>query len=156
MGSFSWLRADNLTEFENISGTQEYKMLIPKEFGGGYIQDNYMDYGDIFDKNTGLEYDMYELLAFWNKESTFVEGEKTYTVSERLQFDGAFPNLKPKDKYTDNNRCLGIDIGCYTEQIKKLKYPLKLVSVEYKGDYESCKNFSDSDPNQGFFPTYRK
>ena len=36
----------------------------------------------------------------------------------------------------------------------KLKYPLKLVSVSYKGTYEDCDGVSYGDPNQGFFRTY--
>ena len=34
----------------------------------------------------------------------------------------------------------------------KLKYPLKLVSVRYKGTYEDCEGCSYDDPNQGLTP----
>jgi hypothetical protein len=54
------------------------------------------------------------------------------------------------------NRCKGIDIGCYDEQIDKLKYPLKLVSISYKGTYEECEMRSYGDPEQGFCKTYWK
>jgi hypothetical protein len=37
MGSFSWLRADHCTKRHNISLGDSYKILIPQEFGGGYI-----------------------------------------------------------------------------------------------------------------------
>ena len=53
-----------------------------------------------------------------------------------------------------NNRCKGIDIGCYDVQVDKLRYPLKLVSASYKGTYEECERRSYSDPNQGFYKTY--
>ena len=53
-----------------------------------------------------------------------------------------------------NNRCKGIDIGCYDDQIDRLKYPLKLVSASYKGTYEDCEGKSYGDPNQGFGKTY--
>lgn len=45
MGSFSWLRADRSTKRKNIAKGDSYKILIPKEFGGGYIKDVYHDYG---------------------------------------------------------------------------------------------------------------
>ena len=45
MGSFSRNKADNLTAIENIAIGSVFKFLIPKEFGGGFIKDNYQDYG---------------------------------------------------------------------------------------------------------------
>ena len=46
--------------------------------------------------------------------------------------------LKRGNTCLQNNRSKGIDIGCYDHQIDQLKYPLKLVSVSYKGTYEEC------------------
>lgn len=142
MGSFSWLKADVTTNKANIVEGDKFACLIPEEFGGGYIVDNYRDYGYLYDKENKVKYDMYELLAFWNKEIT----------SDKLQYDGEFPNLKPIDKYTDNNRGLGIDIGCYDMDMDSLKYPLKLVSEKYAKThtYEDCPNKSFGDPIQGF------
>lgn len=147
MGSFSWLKADNLTNVANIPYGYKYKFLIPKEFGGGYIIDNYHDYGILLDGTK--TYDIYELIAFWNKDILEENGFE-------LKYDGKFPMMKEMDKHTEHNRCVGIDIGCYDEQVDKLKYPLKLVSIEYKGDYESLDRPSYYDPNQGFYPVYRK
>ena len=62
--------------------------------------------------------------------------------------------LKYGNTTLQNNRCNGIDIGCYDEQVDKLKYPLKLVSASYKGTYEECAGRSYSDPNQGFSKGY--
>ena len=45
MGSHSWTRADITTERSNFTDGDMYKLLIPKEFGGGYITDIYYDYG---------------------------------------------------------------------------------------------------------------
>lgn len=53
------------------------------------------------------------------------------------------------NKEISNNRSKGIDIGCYDHQIDQLKYPLKLVSVSYKGTYEECPEKSYGDPDQG-------
>lgn len=147
MGSFSWLKADNLTKVANVAYGQPFKFLIPKEFGGGFIKDHYQDYGYLGKKENGEpKYDMYELLAFWNKD--MVRGE--------LKYDGEFPFLKEIDDYTRHNRSLGIDIGCYNHQIDRLKYPLKLVSCSYKGTYEDLGNRSYGDPLQGFCPLKRE
>lgn len=155
MGSFSWKKADKLTKVANIVTGKPFKFLIPKEFGGGFIKDYYQDYGDLGVKEDGNpKYDMYELLAFWNADAEvpFSDGE---TIRSVLRYDGEFPLLKEIDQYTDKNRSIGIDIGCYDKEIDKLKYPLKLVSASYSGTYEECDGRSYGDPNQGWTPLYR-
>jgi len=144
MGSFSWNKADQLTAIENVACGSTFKFLIPKEFGGGFIKDKYQNYGHLGTKEDGShKYDMYELLAFWNK-------------CEGLKYDGEFPLMKEVDSYTDHNRNLGVDIGCYDEEILILKYPLKLVSASYKGTYEDLETCSFGDPDQGFGKRKRK
>ena len=147
MGSFSWLKADDLTKVANIVCDKPFKFLIPKEFGGGFIKDYYQDYGYLGTKEDGTpKYDMYELLAFWNYEVT----------KEHLKYDGLeLPKMKEIDEHTNHNRRIGINIGCCDNQIDKLKYPLKLVSASYKGSYEDLDNRSYGDPNQGFGEIYR-
>lgn len=148
MGSFSWLKADKLTKVANIAQNKPFKFLIPKEFGGGFIKDNYQNYGHLGTKENGEpKYDMYELLAFWNKDK-LEEGQILFF--EGMCFNGNFPLLKEIDEYTVHNRSLGINIGCYDYQINKLKYPLKLVSVGFKGTYEDLSTPSYGDPLQGF------
>jgi hypothetical protein len=147
MGSFSWLNADKLTKVANIAYGKPFKFLIPIEFGGGFIKDVYQDYGNLGHREDEQpKYDMYEILAFWNHEQ--VKGE--------LSYEGEFPKMKEGDGYTSKNRILGIEIGCYDKDIDKLKYPLKLVSVSYKGTYEDLETCSYGDPDQGFYVTYRK
>ena len=144
MGSFSWNKADKLTNIENIAYGSSFKFLIPQEFGGGFIKDRYQDYGYLGTKENGSpKYDMYELQAFWNK-------------AEGLKYDGEFPLMKEIDQYTNKNRIKGIDIGCYDEEIEKLKYPLKLVSASFKGTYEDLDTPSFGDPDQGFCSRKRK
>lgn len=155
MGSFSWNRADKLTAYDNIAYGDEYKLLIPEEFGGGFIQDDYQDYGIITDHTARLSYDMYELLAFWNCKQKMPAG-KNGLVKDHLKYEGDFPSLKSRDRYTDDNREYGIAIGCYDNEIDKLKYPLKLVSLSYMGTYEDCKRPSYGDPDQGFFKRKRR
>lgn len=149
MGTFSWLKADNLTKVENIVKDISFKFLIPIDYGGGYIKDYYQGYGDLgIKKDRSPKYDMYELLAFWNHE-------QVKSLGGVLKYNGCFPKMKEVDEYTNHNRNLGIDIGCYNEQIVKLKYPLKLVSASYKGCYEDLEKPSLRDPNQGLKKTYR-
>ena len=152
MGSFSWLKADNLTKVANIAYGAPFKFLIPQEFGGGFIKDYYRDYGRIGepDKNHSDtwgadegKYDVYELLALWN-------------YPEKCKYDGEFNPMKPIDKHTEHNRSLGINIGCMDNKVDQLKYPLKFVSASYKGSYEDCEGRSYNDPAQGSYPLTRK
>jgi len=147
MGSFSWLKADKLTKVKNVACGEAFKFLIPKEFGGGFINDKYQDYGYLGTKEDGNpKYDMYELLAFWNHEQ--VVGGLLYDTEE-------MPVMKEIDGNTRENRSKGIRIGCYDHQIDNLKYPLKLVSCSFKGTYEDLDEPSYGDPDQGFYKTYR-
>lgn len=169
MGSFSWLKADNLTKTANVVFGAPFKFLIPKEFGGGFIKDYYQDYGYLGKKEDGSpKYDMYELLAFWNADmqdryyaNRNDSGDpkvrlKSGSIRDRLKWAGDFPLMKEIDKNTRHNRGVGIDIGCYDNTINLLKYPLKLVSASYKGTYEDCEGRSYGDPNQGFSPLTRE
>lgn len=168
MGMFSWYRADNTNKQTNLVEGDAFKVLIPKEFGGGFIKGHYSGYGDCIvdatedeNGNPKLSYDVYELLAFWNEEAIkhkFDNDSKFHIFNEAydltLHFEGERPLVPHETVHTRHNRSLGIDIGCYDEQMANLKYPLKLVSVRYKGTYEDCQNFSHSDPDQGFWRKY--
>lgn len=146
MGSFSWLRADKATKRSNLTAGDPYKILIPEEFGGGFIKDTYYDYGYVF-YDTDHEADLYGILAYWNKcDGMIFDGDEYPTTMKDI--------LERGNTCLQNNRCKGIDIGCYDDQIDKLKYPLKLVSVSYKGTYEECEMRSYGDPEQGFTKTY--
>lgn len=148
MGSFSWTRADKATDRKNLTMGDEYKILIPKEFGGGFITDTYFDYGYVFAYDTTRENaDLYGILAYWNKcDGMFYDGDEYPSTMEDI--------LNRGNTCLQDNRCKGIDIGCYDEQIDELKYPLKLVSVEYQGTYEECSMRSYRDPEQGFYKTH--
>lgn len=146
MGSFSWLRADRTTKRSNLTYGDRYKILIPEKFGGGFIKDTYYDYGYVF-HGTDHEADLYGILAYWNH-------------CEGMEYDGdTYPEtmediLTRGKTHLQNNRCKGIDIGCYDKQVDALEYPLKLVSASYKGTYEECAGRSYGDPEQGFRKTY--
>lgn len=201
MGSFSWLKADNLTKIGNIASDMPYKMLIPAEFGGGFIKDRYQGYGHIGEKEHAIcKHDMYELLAFWNadmviscehlhdsKEMQYLEkglrkdiinchnvrwGREAMRVINVLSEFNKSPDntiavkdllfgytpdnrMKEYDNDTFYNRNIGIIIGCHDSEIRKLRYPLKLVSASYNGTYEECEGISLGDPHQGFKPVPR-
>lgn len=157
MGSFSWLKADRLTKISNIYYGCSFKFLIPKIYGSGSIKDHYQDYGYLGTKdNGGPKYDMYELLAFWNSHVKDKYSSDGKIIADNLNWFGKedgvpMPYLKEIDKFTNKNRVYGINIGCYDKQIKKLMYPLKLVSVRNNQNYEECEEISLGDPYQGFF-----
>lgn len=148
MGSFSWILADANICQDNIVPGMKIKCLIPKEFGGGYIEGRYEDYGILKGKIVSSNYisdgsfecDLYEILAFWNAK------EKTKGCESDL--------FLPVNENTEYNRLIGIDIGCYDEDVDKLKYPLKLTSELNDLSYEEIKDRSYGDPEQGFFPWY--
>jgi len=166
MGCFSWLKAVECAEsiegeYRNVYSGAPFKCLIPEKFGGGSIVDNnYQQYGRIGYKPDGSpKYDMYELLAIWNADTLVEDGVVTFDgelhkVPVKSLLKGVDWNnpLKEIDENTDHNRRLGIDIGCYDDQIDRLLYPLKLVDVEYFGDYGDCDGVSYGDPDQGFYP----
>lgn len=146
MGSFSWMRADKTTKRSNLTCGDVYKILIPQEFGGGFIKDIYYDYGYVF-YATNHKADLYGILAYWNKcDGMIYDGEEYPSTMKDI--------LERGKTCLQSNRCKGIDIGSYNEDIDKLKYPLKLVSASYKGTYEECNMRSYVDPEQGFRKTY--
>lgn len=157
MGSFSWLRADHCTKRHNISLGDSYKILIPQEFGGGYIKDKYFDYGyinyegyavyvDPNGKKTKLKQvgDLYGVLAYMNIEKY---GKSTFNTATPHIID----IIEKGWTHSDDIRFSGIDIGCYDSEIDALRFPLKLVSVSCNDNYETCSNPSYGDPEQGFY-----
>ena len=148
MGSFSFTRADKVTRRKNLTDGDVYKILIPEEFGGGYILDTYYDYGHVFEyDDTRENADLYGILAYWNKcDGMIFEGDKYPSTMKDI--------LERGNTRLQNNRCKGIEIGCYDDDIDKLKYPLKLVSASYTGTYEECDMRSYGDDEQGFCKTY--
>ena len=150
MGSFSWIRADKTTKRKNLTDGDRYKILIPQEFGGGFIKDTYYDYGYVFEyDDTKENADLYGILAYWNKcDGMIYDGEEYPSTMKDI--------LERGKTCLQSNRRKGIYIGCYDKDIDKLKYPLKLVSASYKGTYEECDMRSYFDPEQGFCKTYWK
>ena len=65
MGCFSWVKADRTTKIANIREGKPFKLLIPKEFGGGFIKDHYRGYG--YGTKTSLSYSSKETLYRLNQ-----------------------------------------------------------------------------------------
>jgi hypothetical protein len=114
------------------------------------VQFNTIPNGYVFEyDDTKENADLYGILAYWNKcEGMIFDGDEYPSTMQDI--------LERGNTHEQENRCKGIRIGCYDEQIDKLKYPLKLVSASYKGTYEECDMRSYGDPNQGFYKTYWK
>jgi len=147
MGSFSWLYADNGFGSANIRYGKPFKLMLPeearKETGFVSLADDYSDYGIL--SAMGKTFDLYELLAVWNKDVPYKDGKVSdylKSISDRW--------MKEEDENTDYNREIGISLFFDMEEGKiTLPYPLKLVRENYRGLYEDLKYFSYSDPFQG-------
>lgn len=144
MGSFAFTKADNLTLTANIPCESGFKFLIPEQYGGGFIKDFYRDYGKLGKNSNAQEpmYDMYEILAQWNRHNLPV-----YDVFESDPKTN-LNKLKPIDEYTDNNRSIGIWLH---SSPRPIEFPLKLVSPTCKLKYEEVEGISIPDPHQGFW-----
>ena len=146
MESISFIKADGTTQVANLLKNMPFKLLVPKEYGGGFIKDIYDGSGQIGKDDAGFpKYDIFEILAFWNHEMN-------EDIDFGLKWRGDFPNVKEVDDFTFENRQYGIDIGLYNKDIRKLKYPLKFVAASYKGTYEDCDGRSYLDPTGGKTP----
>lgn len=147
MGSFSWCRSEMTTKRSNLTWGDHYKVLVPEKFGGGSIPAVYTDYGELENPYGGGRADLYGILAWWNGcEDMIYDGDRRpRTMEEILRFGRTMSQA---------NRDKGIDIGCYSWDVYKLLFPLKLVSASYKGTYEECPGRSYSDPDQGFCKGY--
>ena len=155
MAKFSFTRAEATTNRSNLVTGDEYKILVPKQFGGGYIKDVYYECGVIFDGENsvyvdgdGKEYrnlphnDLYGIIAYWNDNTglKYKGSKKPVTMIEILENGDTTQNAA---------RTKGIEIGSRDNDVDKLAFPLKLVSSSYEKDYEHCIGRSYDDPTKG-------
>lgn len=142
MGQFSWL--DCKTKEQILDDVvRDVYVLVPKEFGGGHIKETCYDgYGHFGG------YDIYDLVVDWNEK----------------HFDEIIDKMKNNDwhcgnyskqledwlngTFTGEKRTIGIDIACYDDDNKRLKYPIK-ITHNPNAVYEDCKP-SLGDPKQGW------
>ena len=141
MGSFSWQYASEKSETINFCPGDEVKVLIPEHF--------------VLTKD-GKEYDLYDLVAIFNAED--LEENELNNKIKQLHKEKKLPTVEEVVELFGNDsslRSVGINIGCYDEQLDSLKYPFKIVPISEDVKYEDCNFISYGDPNQGFEYDYR-
>ena len=156
------LKADRLTKIANVFQDLKIKCLIPKEFGGGYITGYYDIWDNSLKDDKGLfvepAYSLYEIVAIWNQENESKQGNG-YDVATSPTRNRSKRQDRMTPRYntwiSQNNIYIGKNLYSSDEKIDTLKYPLKLVSLSYRGSYESCKGKSFLDPKKGTV-LYRK
>lgn len=168
MGQFSWLYSDNGKQMVDDKRVDSF-LLVPEPFQAQYGKSIKEECYDGYGRMGG--YDVYDLVADWNKESATVanmrepkreqwlpdeEGERYFQLAViRFQHDcQRLADFKVKTDEEmkaiygeDFKRMIGIDIACYDEQNAALQYPIKITSREM--DYRYA-NPSESDPDQGW------
>ena len=103
-------------------------------------------------KNKGLSDEEIRDIEDQKRQKAYNSGLSRWNYSlERLtDYKNGLSDSDMEDKYgEDFKREIGIDIACYEEQNKKLKYPIK-ITKDASAIYENCK-YSKDDPSQGCY-----
>lgn len=125
MGFFSWNTSDTHKSISNIyssRGTFTVYVLCPD--GTKIREDDYDGYGDFGGR------DIYALVAQWNRPEQCKDENGDWLPDDEI-------------------RGLGIDLACYDEDNKKLKYPIKIVE-DGNLNYEDVE-YSTGCRYQGYF-----
>ncbi len=165
MGSFSWKFADDdskrlLIGHEGYVLTPDSHCLYTKAYDG---------YGHFFENGSSEPEDIYELIAFWNRNYISRSMLKPIEISaEYCRSEEDFEKIKEGffftinrlldyKQYSDEQMCkkygngwlrlIGIDIACSDDQNSALHYPIKIVSK--KGLLYNDLPASMIDPLQG-------
>lgn len=119
MGSYAWDTAEGspLNTTPVVYPGRWVKILIPEQFGGGFIIGKYLDYGE-FSTHLG-DVNLMEWVALWN-------------LPELRNGRGVLPSINPE--YTDTLSQQGIDLAYSGEE---LSLPAKLVDLDAEGSYEN-------------------
>ena len=146
MGSFSFMYADGGRKGQaNMVPGDRVRVLIPSVFGGGALEGEYADYGNIVLAGDTVV-DVYELVALWNSAELRAAAAKVLGVPA---LDAACKMVG--DRLTPFARAVGIRVACYDEDMVRLSCPLRVVPTENEdATYESVEGVSVVDPNQGF------
>ena len=147
MGQFSWIYSDTKKQLVNGKQADTY-LLVPPEFQEKYGKAIYEPCYNGYGRFGG--YDIYELIALWNKEMIPEIIEKIRLGEWRGGSEQDIPNLQ--DFYEDAEidcelRWIGIVMACYDEDNRRLKYPIKITTKVM--EYDEIKP-SLSDPRQGW------
>lgn len=148
MGQFSWIYSDTNKQVIDDKKADTY-LLVPKAFQNKYSKAIYEGCYDGYG-NFG-KYDVYDLIAEWNKEMIpeiirrIKNGNWRCHTTER-----DVVNLKSYyegEEIDCELRWLGIIMACYDEDNFALEYPIKITTKEM--EYEDVKA-SEADPDQGW------
>ena len=147
MGSFSFMYADGGKKGQaNMVPGDRVRLLIPSVFGGGALEGEYADYGNIVLAGDTVV-DVYELIALWNSAALRAAAAKVLGVPA---LDAACKMVD--DRLTPFARAVGIRVACYDEDMVRLSCPLRVVPADNtRVSYESVEYVSVVDPNQGFY-----
>lgn len=130
MGSFSFTRADLCTRRSNFIEGDKYKMLIPKEFGGGYILDMYFDYGKVFDEpEWGAKY----VDAEGNEHLATHLGFRTGDYVPPANNNGIITGTIHNAKYADIYGILAWMNGCPDLHYSSATKPKHIISILQDG-----------------------
>lgn len=134
MGSFSFTYADTNLLVGNVLAGARYKLLVPAVFGGGWVTQNYLDYGDVAYTYKGqtLECTLFGVLGAWNTPGA--GGRDWMRAGRGSIYDP-----------------VGLELSLTAESMRALEFPLKLVSMGFTGVYEDCSGVSVPDEYQGVF-----
>lgn len=174
MGQFSWLDCKTGEQVLDNFPRKVY-VLVPKEFGGGHIEENFYDgYGHFGGK------DIYDLVADWNREYISNTPEHLFphslheygwmrqciatgrhegwsvevTAFEKKWYKAYSDLSKTREQVVAEVegvyewRYIGIDLACYDEDNAALPFPIK-ITHDADAVYEDCEP-SERDPNQGW------
>lgn len=170
MGQFSWMYANTNNEEQMLDNVRaDSYLLVPPPFQdtyGKYIKEECYDGYGRFGR-----YDVYELIAEWNREhlshhmlrdckakswrkediEAYLYGLKRqiHRVERLIDYENEELNdIEMTEKYGfDWKRLIGIDIACYNEQNESLPYPIKITNEPL--EYDDVIPSKD-DPNQGW------
>lgn len=149
MGQFSWIYSDTHKQLVNDKIADTY-LLVPKPFrrkyGTAIYESCYDGYGHFG------EYDIYMLIAEWNRKfipqmiEKIKEGQWRNSCAEQSieLLDTFFRRGKASD---EDMRWVGILMACHNKDNAALPYPIKITTKEMV--YEDVEP-SLSDPNQGW------
>lgn len=151
MGQFSWIYSDTNEQVRDNWRADTY-LLVPEEFQdkyGEYIYEECYDGYGRFGR-----YDVYDLIAEWNKEMIpeIIRRSKkgnwhcSFYEDDYINMENYYNGKPLTDEY--ELRYIGIKMACYDEDNETLEYPIKITSKPMK--YKDV-NPSKSDPNQGWY-----
>ena len=144
MGQFSWLDCVTKAQIVDDKKKKVY-VLVPKEFGGGDIEEECYDGDGRFGGH-----DIYDLVADWNKSyiPEVLKMAKDWTCDWIIKDASDFVRFINDMPIKTDKRTLGIALACYDRDNFRLRYPIKITYDKY-AVYEECVP-SYTDPNQGW------